>query len=466
MRLRLALLLMVVISALLTILAIPLSANIAHRDEQRVFADRLRDAVRLAGVAQQGETPVDERELADQLERYSSLYGVATAILEPTGTVKARYGRTFALDAPAVQQPMGVALSGHPSSDDRAMWPWQRRDIVVAVPVLRGDDVVEVVVTVSPTAALRNQVRSSLLALAAAGQCVLLASVLLVSRLSRWVLRPVDQLDRATGEIARGRLKARVGAVSGPPELRRLAGSFNRMANRVEQMMDHQIAFVADASHQLRTPLAGLTLRIENLQAQVEAERLDEVGALADEVQRLNAILDSLLRLAAVDQVEPDVREVDVTTLVACRVQSWTRQAQARGVTLTPPGGAVGQALTAHADPTLFGSALDAILDNAIKFSPPHGTVTVRLSAGPTAVHCVVADTGAGLLDSEYTRIGNRFWRSMRHQNVDGTGLGLAIVRTLQEAVGGDVTFTPNTPSGLRVTLSLPRTSGVGTKCR
>ncbi|NUR58187.1 MAG: HAMP domain-containing histidine kinase [Catenulispora sp.] len=457
MRLRLALLLMVLISALLTLLAIPLSSNIAHRDEQRVFADRLRDAVRLAGVAQQAETPVDDRELDEQLERYSTLYGVATAVLDANGGVRARYGKQFSLDAPAISQPMSVALSGHPSSDDRAMWPWETRDIVVAVPVLRGDDVVQIVVTVSPTAALRGQVRTSLLGLAAAGQCMLLASVLLVSRLSRWVLRPVDQLDRATGEIARGRLKARVGAVTGPPELRRLAGSFNRMANRVEQMMEHQIAFVADASHQLRTPLAGLTLRIENLQAQVEPDRLDEVGALADEVQRLNAILDSLLRLAAVDQIEPDLQDVDVRSLVGCRVLSWTPQAQARAVTLLPPTGAASLVLTAHADPTLFGSALDAILDNAIKFSPPNGTVTVRLSAEAATVHCVVADNGAGLLDTEYARIGNRFWRSLRHQNVDGTGLGLAIVRTLQAAVGGDVAFAPNTPSGLMVTLSLPR---------
>jgi len=99
-------------------------------------------------------------------------------------------------------------------------------------------------------------------------------------------------------------------------------------------------------------------------------------------------------------------------------------------------------------------------LDNAIKFSPPQGTVAVRVLLEPATVRCVVSDTGAGLLDSEFERIGDRFWRSKRHQNVHGTGLGLAIVRVLQEAVGGDLTFAPNTPSGLSVTLSLPRSTG------
>ena len=188
---------------------------------------------------------------------------------------------------------------------------------------------------------------------------------------------------------------------------------------------------------------------------------LHEFEALSDEVARLSAILDCLLRLAAVDKVQPVVEEVDVARLIECRVRSWQPQALARLVSIrldTGPGADL--TVPALIDPTLFGSALDAILDNAIKFSPPQGTVSVRIVLEPSTVRCVVSDTGAGLLDSEFERIGDRFWRSKRHQNVHGTGLGLAIVRVLQEAVGGELTFAPNTPSGLSVTLSLPRSTG------
>ena len=461
MRLRLTVFLMSVFASLLVIVAIPLAITIAHGDEQHMFADRLQDAVRMAGVAQQADTPIDTKELDSQLARYSEVYEVSAAMVGSSGVVELQEGAALDLNDSAVQQALGVAMGGRPSRDDKAIWPWQRTNMVVAVPVLRGDDVVGIVVTVSPSTALRAEVRNKLLTLGAGALATILFSMLLAMRLSRWVLHPVDELAAAAEEIAEGRLNARVGTVDGPPELRLLAGSFDRMAQRVQQMMDHQIAFVDDASHQLRTPLATLTLQIENLEAQVDPVWLHEFEALSDEVARLSSILDCLLRLAAVDKVQPVVEEVDVAGLIQCRVRSWQPQALARLVSIrldTGPG--ADRPVLALIDPTLFGSALDAILDNAIKFSPPQGTVAVRVLLEPATVRCVVSDTGAGLLDSEFERIGDRFWRSKRHQNVHGTGLGLAIVRVLQEAVGGDLTFAPNTPSGLSVTLSLPRSTG------
>jgi signal transduction histidine kinase len=193
------------------------------------------------------------------------------------------------------------------------------------------------------------------------------------------------------------------------------------------------------------------------MEAQADPIRTHEFEALSDEVQRLSSILSSLLHLAAVDQVQPALQEIDIGALIRCRLQSWRPQATARQVVISrDTDTAPDQPVIVLTDPTLFGSALDAVLDNGIKFSPPQGTVTVRIHPETDVVRCVVSDDGAGLLPGEFDRIGGRFWRSMRHQNVDGTGLGLAIVRTLQEAVGGEVSFAPNTPSGLSVTLTLP----------
>lgn len=117
-----------------------------------------------------------------------------------------------------------------------------------------------------------------------------------------------------------------------------------------------------------------------------------------------------------------------------------------------------------------FGSALDAVIDNALKFTPAGGVVTVVVTATAERIAVAVSDTGPGLTEEEAERIGDRFWRSPRHQNVDGSGLGLSIARTLLAANGGTLTFGPRAPGGagagdgtggaeggLTVTLSVPR---------
>ena len=186
MRLRLTVFLMFVFATLLVIVAIPLAVTIAHGDEQHMFADRLQDAVRMAGVAQQADTPIDTKELDSQLARYSEVYEVSAAMVGRSGVVELQEGAPLDLNDSAVRQAVGVAMGGRPSRDDKAIWPWQRVNMVVAVPVLRGDDVVAIVVTVSPSAALRGEVRDKLLTLAAGALATMLFSMLLAMRLSRW----------------------------------------------------------------------------------------------------------------------------------------------------------------------------------------------------------------------------------------------------------------------------------------
>ncbi len=114
-------------------------------------------------------------------------------------------------------------------------------------------------------------------------------------------------------------------------------------------------------------------------------------------------------------------------------------------------------AVTAWADPVGLSSALDAIVDNALKFTPAGGKVRVRVHAGRDAVTIVTADDGPGLDDAELERIGDRFWRSGRHQNVSGSGLGLSIVAALLAAAGAGISYARNRPHGLKVTVSVPR---------
>src|SRR2546421_202997 len=129
-----------------------------------------------------------------------------------------------------------------------------------ASPIVQDGDVIAVVVTDSPTGAMRSRILHGWLLIAGSEFAATVVAVLAAIRLTRWVLRPVRVLDRASHDIATGRLASRVEEAGGPPELRRLARSFNEMAANVEQVLEQQRAFVADASHQLRNPLSALLL--------------------------------------------------------------------------------------------------------------------------------------------------------------------------------------------------------------
>ncbi|MER6925366.1 HAMP domain-containing sensor histidine kinase, partial [Streptomyces spiralis] len=271
-------------------------------------------------------------------------------------------------------------------------------------------------------------------------------------RLTGWVLRPVRVLDATTHDIATGRLKSRVAVASGPPELRRLARSFNEMADNVEDVLEQQRAFVADASHQLRNPLSALLLRIELLALELP-EGNEEIASVRTEGRRLAQVLDDLLDLALAEHAEADLQLIDIGELTAERVAAWAPTAEAQGVRL------VGQcpATTAWADPVALSSALDAVIDNAVKFTPEGESVDVTVSGSGGTSTVVVADRGPGLTDEELARIGDRFWRSGRHQNIKGSGLGLSISRALLAAGGGSIAYGHHEPGGLCVTVTVPR---------
>jgi signal transduction histidine kinase len=234
------------------------------------------------------------------------------------------------------------------------------------------------------------------------------------------------------------------------------------MADNVEAVLDQQRAFVADASHQLRNPLSALLLRIELLglelpRGHTEAESVKEEG------HRLAQVLDDLLGLAVAESSGCDLALTDITELARTRAAAWRPAAQHSGVAVEfrepPQDGAV----TAWADPVALSSAMDAVIDNAIKFTPAGETVSVQVAEVCAHVTITVADSGPGLTDDELARIGDRFWRSARHQNVQGSGLGLSIARALLSQGGGAITYRTREPHGLEVTLSVPRTAEVTT---
>ncbi|AWI31358.1 HAMP domain-containing sensor histidine kinase [Streptomyces tirandamycinicus] len=464
MRTRLLPLLIVLMAGVLLALGFPLAVSLAAAEQQRVVVDRLDDTARFAAQAQfvtEGVTGHAERRttLEEELTRYNDVYGIHAGVFHRSDDAMARAPRHWEVPETGVgRQAFAEALLGRRSHDPPQVWPWQQDGrIVVASPVVRDGDVVAVVVTDSPTGQLRSRILRGWLLIAAGESAAMLVAVGAAFRLTGWVLRPVRILDAATHGIATGRMNSRVAAAGGPPELRRLARSFNEMADNVELVLEQQRAFVADASHQLRNPLAALLLRIELLALELP-EGNEEIASVRTEGKRLARVLDDLLDLALAEHASADIRLTDIRLtdigeLAAERVAAWRPLAEEKGVRLRGQGPAV----TAWADPIALSSALDAVIDNALKFTPEGEEVTVTASADGRTSTIVVADGGPGLTEEELTRVGDRFWRSGRHQNVKGSGLGLSITRALLSAGGGSIAYAHNEPRGLRVTVTLPR---------
>jgi signal transduction histidine kinase len=272
--------------------------------------------------------------------------------------------------------------------------------------------------------------------------------------LAGWLLRPVGRLDEAAHQISAGDLSARVPAGSGPPELRRLEHTFNEMAVHVQEAVEAQRAFVADASHQLRNPMAALLIRLEGLSV-VPLERVGDAArsALGDG-RNLAATLDRMLELARIEHVGTSAGAIDVARLVDDRLESWRVVAEHRSIRIHRVGL---RAATGQHEPGALAGAIDAVVDNAIKYSPTAGTVTVEVAQGEGSIAVVVTDDGPGVATDDLPHLAERFWRSHQVGAQSGTGLGMSIAKALLERYGGRLELATTSDRGLRVSLLVPR---------
>ncbi|MFI5038074.1 MAG: sensor histidine kinase, partial [Solirubrobacterales bacterium] len=239
--------------------------------------------------------------------------------------------------------------------------------------------------------------------------------------------------------------------VEGSSEQRSLSASFNEMADRVQRLIGAQREFVADASHQLRTPLTALRLRLEEARAAgVGTDVVRELDAGTAEVDRLAAIVDELLVLSRAEDRELEGEPVDVVDAVRRALERWQAAAQAREIVLRQVGDGAGTAWCARAD---LDRALDALIENALSYSPIGGEVTIRGGDG----RIEVCDRGPGLAPGESELVFERFHRGRAGQHGSaGSGLGLAIARTLARAWHGDARLTNRAGGGAVAVLEFP----------
>jgi two-component system, OmpR family, sensor kinase len=383
----------------------------------------------------------------DELPR---LEGELIAIILPTGGQLQATARlpTEAIDSGVVTS----ALQG-----DIAVERIAALDAVVAAaPVVLEGQVGGAAVTVLPSRDADVRVRGTLLVLAALSAGLLTVAVLAGRSLARTIVRPLAELDTVASRLAAGDLDARAPTELGPPELRRLAVTLNRSADRTQEALAQQRRFVADASHQLRTPLTGLRLRLEA--AEVAAgDPGGRLSAAVAEVDRLTQLVGDLLLLArseAATAPDPGGALVDAVAVADDRVATWALVGQDQDVEVVgelPEDGPV----EVTAPPGALEQVLDNLLANALRAAPAGSRVEVIVRRDGDRVHLEVGDRGPGMTEEQRDRAFDRFWRAP-DAGAGGSGLGLAIVRELVRAAGGEVVLLARDPGGgtlARVTL-------------
>ncbi|WP_033437145.1 sensor histidine kinase [Saccharothrix sp. NRRL B-16314] len=457
MRSRLLGIVLTLVVLVLVGMGVPLGRGVAQTEQQELFLDRLTDTNRFASVAQRPFIDDQPEVLEAELRRYNELYGVRVALLGLDGQVVAASSDDVDVSAPEVADLVRGALAGRQPVAPALVMPWESTELVLAGPVLEAGEVRGAVVTFSPTSKTRLEIVLWWSVLLGSSLLVLVVGVFVALPLVRWTLRPVRRLDDATGRllaaVVSGQPVQPVGSSDGPPELRQLSRSFDQMAANVSDVLAAQRAFVADASHQLRNPLTALKLRLSNLEDHVVGEGVAHQAAALDETNRLNRILDELLSMARAGAPSVDPVPVDVDRAVAGRLTAWQPAAAARGVHLVLDGEPGGRALV---PPRGVETVLDALLDNALKFTSDGTMVHVDVRRRDGLVRLSVQDEGPGLEPEELERATDRFWRSPAHQNVQGSGLGLALVRQIVDRVEGSVRLESPEEGGLRVVVEFP----------
>ena len=289
--------------------------------------------------------------------------------------------------------------------------------------------------------------------------CGILASALIALTVAKRGLRPLETMTRSLMRVGPTRLHERVPPHEWPRELQPVAIAFDDMLDRLEDSFTRLSQFSADLAHELRTPLANI--RGEAEVALTRPRLPNEYEAVIEssiaECARLSGIIDNLLFLARAEAAESKVHcsVFDGRQAIDKIVAYNEAIAEERRLTIHCTG--EGQV---YADPILFGRAVSNLVDNAVRFTPDGGKITICLTTAANGAEISVRDTGCGIPPEHISRIFDRFYRIDPSRSTEGTGLGLALVKTIVDLHGGSVTVDSEVGGGTIVRLDFPARHG------
>lgn len=277
--------------------------------------------------------------------------------------------------------------------------------------------------------------------------------------LARRLIRPVRTIAAATRELASGRYEVRV-PVTSSDELGQLASSFNAMAGALEKNERARRQWVADISHELRTPIAVLRGEVEALMEGVRETTPEAVRSLHGEVMRLSRLVDDLHQLTLSDLGALTYRKesIDIVEVLIDSVDAYRTEFERKGITLDrdiPPGQ---PPANVFADRERLRQLFSNLLGNSLKYTDGTGRLVVRVRQAGAMVNIDLEDSAPGVPAGEMERLFDRLYRveTSRSRASGGAGLGLAICRNIVEAHGGTITASPSSLGGLLMQVSLP----------
>lgn len=441
-RLVVALLLFTAVILLLSV--VPLGISISARDHSD-YANATRSIA--TSVATLAEDAFDDPRHSVSPSRLAAAAGTGTSVL-----VQDLHGVTLAQVGPRRVFPSSLIVAARAG---RVVSDSSRDDVLAAAPVVADATIRGVVVVGRPDEPVESRVTRLWVVLGAIALLALLLAVALSVGTAGWVGRPLRQLGVTAQRWSEGSLHERA-ASSGPPEVREVATALNVMAARLDTLVHGSRAVVADVSHQLRTPLAAIRLRLELVRDEMTraggaSAMQEDLAMCLAEVERLSRMVDGLLTVARAESSATASEPVDVAAVVRERRQAWQPVAEERGVTLDVSGADV--PVVAAATPGHLEQILDNLLDNALEVLGSGGHVDVSIERGTDEITVAVRDDGPGMTHEQQEAAFRRFFSG---RPGTGTGLGLAVVHRLVTADGGAVTLRSAAGAGTSVTIQLP----------
>jgi signal transduction histidine kinase len=446
-----------VLLLIIVALEVPLALNLARRIDAEVkneaagqafvvaasASGRMKQPERLAQVVRTAGTDLGGRVIVVDVPRGRLLADSTVGVTQPV-----QY-------ATAARPELRTALRGVRAQGERHSDTLGQDLLYTAVPVTNNGQVVGAVRVTQDLAAVHHRVRRAVLALIAIGAFALVLGLTLAWFLAGSLSRPLRRLASTARDVEAGDLEARA-EVSGAKEQREVSAAFNDMAERLGTVLAAQREFVANASHQLRTPLTGLRLRLESARAKAGRDAEPELEAAELEVERLARLLTSLLTLAREGDKPATAQPVSLARAAERAYERWAAAAERDGRELELAGSGDATIMASEEDLAIL---LDNLIENALRYSPTR--VAVDWGRDGQEAWLAVLDGGPGLAPGEETSLFDRFARGSAGNSRPGTGLGLAIVQTLAHRWRGSASLANRLEGGTRAEVRFPAAATV-----
>lgn len=459
MKWRLVAALMSLTVVMLAVQDIPLVQYLRSVETDRITTALERDSFAIAGRAEETletSSPEGNEYIQSAITKYSVESGARVVVLDINGVAIADSESLDSIGTSFLSRPeVAEALAGTVSVGRRFSTTANQELLYVAVPIINGPKTLGAVRLTFPASVVDDAVNQRLRGIIYVAGITLLVSALVALLLALGITRRLSNLKNVTEEFSNGNYKVRAEVTGGAPEIRSLAQSFNTMADQLDKLISQQKAFAGDASHQLRTPLTALQIRLERAVEMLQedpsgaAERIEAAMVETDRLQRLVEGLLLLSRSENIDKISRDIN--DAAEIARERFENWEALAAEQGVALVLD---VPQKALILAIPGALEQVIDNYIDNALGIVSPNSTIKLQITVDSDFTKISIIDEGPGIPEADIAKAFNRFWRAK--SDTHGSGLGLAIVDRLATASGGRAELVNLNPNGLSADAYFP----------